>query len=177
MRKYVTAMMSVCLLAAPVALHAQSRPIELGVDGGVVRNSAEGSTSTTLLLPGQTFRVGFFVSDRVSIEPEVQFLSNKSDDRPRFTNYGAGVGLLLHLTGKREGIQPFLRPTVGYGGTKAGDDSNGSAVAGVAVGLKAHNGDRLALRVSADYRRIFEDKPIPAQNSVGLTVGLSFFTK
>ena len=51
-----------------------SRPIELGIDGGIMIGFDDPNV-TVVSLPVQAFRVGFFMTDRVEIEPRLTFNS------------------------------------------------------------------------------------------------------
>ena len=59
--------------AIPAVVGAQDasprKPIELGVDAALVRDKNDLQTSTSLTLPVNRFRVGFFVTDAISLEP------------------------------------------------------------------------------------------------------------
>ncbi len=74
-------------------------------------------TLTTLTGPVKTFRAGFFVSDRVSIEPRIDFDYIKPEGGDAFTNVGLSLGGLFHFTPERERSQtlsphphPQIRP-------------------------------------------------------------------
>lgn len=167
---------SAVTLVSVGCLQAQGRGVELGVDAGLSVLSAEGITVTSIDIPTSTFRAGFFVSDKVSIEPAVGIRYQKVEDFSA-TTYGLGVGLLYHLTTERDRPQVFLRPLVGYSGVSSDGASNGSAVVGFGAGAKVPKGDRLALRFGAEYQRRFEDGDFPALNGFGATIGISFFTR
>lgn len=155
---------------------AQGRGVELGVDAGLTVLSADGQSITSIDIPVQAFRAGFFLSDKVSLEPNGAISYQKVEDFS-LTTYGLGVGLLYHLTTDRTKPQVFLRPLVGYSGVSSEGDSNGSAVVGFGAGAKVPRGDRMAIRFGAEYQRRFEDGDIPALNGFGATVGISFYTR
>ncbi len=165
-----------CTVLAHSSVIAQGRGVELGIDAGVFVQSADGSSVTTINIPAQSFRAGFFLSDKLSLEPSVG-ISYTSVEDFSFTTYGLGVGLLYHLTTDRDRPQVFLRPLIGYSGVSAEGESNGSAAVGFGAGAKIPQGDRLAIRFGAEYQRRLEDGSTPAINGFGATLGISFFTR
>ncbi len=164
------------------SINAQERTVELGIDAGLSVISADGNSVTTLNVPVPAFRVGFFVSDRLSLEPSL-LLAYATTSNVSSTSYNLIFGALYHLSTDRTRPQLFLRPLIGYGGSRVSgtsglaDNTNGSALVGIGIGAKVPKGDRFALRFGADYERRFEDDPSPAFNRFAATVGFSFFTR
>jgi hypothetical protein len=168
------------------SLQGQDRPIELGVDAGVSIGFGDNSV-TVISIPVQAFRIGFFVDDKVSIEPKFG-LTTITGNGDTFTSYAAELGLLYHFYRERErdvrgrviygGPGPrssfYVRPFVGIVGSNGpgGDDSD--AVLGIGVGMKVPLVNRLAARFEANFAHQFGD---PDFNQLGLLAGLSFFTR
>ena len=93
--RHIAGLFIAALSLAP-QLAAQSRPIELGTDLGVSFDFGGGSTLTTVSIPTSTLRVGFWMSDRVSVEPNAGLtwlhLSGES-----LTTIDAALALLYHF--------------------------------------------------------------------------------
>ena len=158
-------------------------PIELGVDAAISTDDV--TDATTIQVPLQRLRVGFFVSPRLSVEPALAFI-RASGDGGSATSFTGDVGLLAHLagvpTGRARTPSLFVRPFVGL--TRASfdfdDDTDGSttrANAGVGLGVKLPVADRLAWRLEGVYTRAFKSDEFPAANAFALNVGLSFHTR
>src|ERR1700682_893645 len=71
----------------------RSGPIELGIDGGVSFLFAS-PTLTHVALPLQDFRLGYFLDNKVEIEPRFNINSVHANGGG-VTTYGFEVGLLL----------------------------------------------------------------------------------
>jgi hypothetical protein len=169
-------------LAIAVAAHAasaqrssqRSGPIELGIDGGVSFLFAS-PTVTSVSLPVQDFRLGYFLNDKAEIEPRLSINSVHANGGG-VTTYGFEVGLLLSQHGDRVGNGLYLRPFAGVTGVSVtGGGSNNSGNAGAGVGVKLPFEDRrLATRMEANYTRQFGNG---GMNEIGVLIGLSFFTR
>lgn len=172
-------------LTPALARAQQSHPIEFGVDAGISVTDDDPKI-TTVALPVNSLRVGFYVTDRVAIEPSVTFNYTKSGGSS-FSRFAPELGLLFDLTESREAPQFFLRPFAGLerlsldGGTFGGTDAQTVPHLGAGVGVKIpfRSIERFAWRIEALYDHGFEkdNGAIPAVNTVGLKLGLSFFTK
>jgi hypothetical protein len=168
------------LLFAAVAPSAEaqrqrgSRPIEFGIDGGILFGLDDPNV-TVIALPLQVFRVGFLMSEKVSIEPTMALTSFRGDGGSS-TDYTFGVGLLYSPGGDRVGKGLYGRPFVGLSGrNSSGPNDDSNAFVGLGVGLKIPFADRrLATRMEANYSHAFSD---PGTNVIGLIIGLSFFTR
>src|SRR6476620_11060983 len=109
MRRVVLAATAILAIALPSAAQAQN-PIEIGIDGGIGTNF-DSPRSTSLSIPLQQLRVGFFTSPRVSIEP-FGALNYGRIEGSTFTNVNFGVGGLYHFGAARSAPQPYVRPFV-----------------------------------------------------------------
>lgn len=175
----VTAAVAAVFVSASNASAQSSNPVELGIDGSVnyVKESG-GSNLTTVSIPDMSLRVGFFVSDNVSVEPRVALASYSGGGSSSYTVYSAALGLLLHANANRSETVPYLRPFVGISGDSGGGSSSSSqAVAGAGVGVKIPMMDRLATRLEANYAHAFSSSQVPSSNQFGASFGLSFFTR
>lgn len=172
------------LAFTPALLHAQKAlPIEFGVDAGIAVTTGDPKV-TTISVPVQSLRVGFYVTERVAIEPALAFNYAKSGDISVST-LSPELGLVYDLTASRKEPQFFVRPFGGIVRTSADDGSGSESVTvshlGAGLGVKVPFGsvERFAWRIEALFDHSFENKDnfIDAENAFGVKLGLSFFTK
>lgn len=154
--------------------HRGSGQIELGIDGGI-SFGLDDPNITIVALPLQDFRFGYFLSDRVEIEPRFN-VNSVHTDAGSITTYEFEAGLLLQPGGDRVGRGLYLRPLVGVSGISAsGTNGASTAYAGAGVGLKLPFSDRrLATRMEANYSHGFSNG---GSNVIGVSIGLSFYTR
>jgi len=179
------ALVAACTLAASAA-HAQrgaSLPIELGIDGGVTFGLGD-ADYTRIALPGQRFRVGFFTSDAISIEPAIA-LNYVSTGDTHSTDFVGDVGVLFHTSPTAGGSRVYLRPfagleTISFSSDNPNvDDSTTQFHLGAGVGIKVPLANRLRARFEANFLHGFDSSGAgdTSGNAIGLTAGLSFFTR
>lgn len=164
--------LALAMTASPADAQRASRPVELGIDGGITFG-LDDPNATLVNLPVQAFRVGFFVNDRVSIEPRFNFTSF-SGGGVSAQSYAVELGALFHPGGYR-GRGLYIRPFGGILGfnSDAGDDSD--AYLGAGVGFRFPFADRrLATRVEGNLSHLFDDG---GSTALGILFGLSFFTR
>ena len=175
MKRSATAIAALAFAGA--AASAQNpQPLELGVDAGVTIGLGD-NASTVIILPAQSFRVGFPIGPRTSLEPKaaIRIETGNGDTR---TDYLAELGLLYSLGSSRypgayQRAGLYVRPFLGIVGHSNGDsDSNGYAGAG--LGYKMPLLSRLSARYEANFAHQFGDGDA---NQIGLLAGLSFFTR
>ena len=183
----VTWLAALNLLLSAGSLHAQavratSTVIEIGVDGGLVY---DGETEIThISLPAQQLRVGVFVSPRLSFEPSIGF-DRVSAKGGSISTLDASVGLLATVAGVATGAgrttSVYVRPFGGLTRLSASSYGEGNSATqfqlGGGVGIRTPLVDRLGARFEAFYAHGFSANDVPSSNSVGLRVGLSFFTR
>ena len=173
----LASLLTLAVVVTPATAYSQASPtrIELGIDGGVATKSGSGlKTMTDVELPVQTFRIGFFVSDNVSIEPMAS-LSHTSGDGS-FTTWETTVGVLF-LTGDHKSTQYYLRPFVGVTGMSGTNLTSSTPFhAGAAVGVKIPMYERLSTLFDVGYERQMDSGDIKAGNVFFGTIGLSFHT-
>jgi len=174
-RSRVLAMLigSLCLTAPALA---QGRPVELGLDAGVSFSLSD-PTVTTVNVPVQDLRAGFFVSDRVSVEPRVALSYVKVENSDALTTATAALGALVHFSGDRNRSQPYFRPFGGLTFVDVGGGSETQFNLGGGIGVKLPVAERMAARLEADYAHAFETDRFASSDAVALTVGFSFFTR
>lgn len=167
--------------ASPALAQSSMGPIEIGFDASISRVTvgADGAESTSLTaaqLPLQSVRVAIPVMRYLSIEPAVSVLYFSADGESQ-TSFSGEIAGLIHLSPDRTKIQPFLRPFVGYDHDTVLSGSSGDRMTfGGGLGMKVPAGSRFAFRVEGRYRH-FAEVDETTLNSIGLVLGLSFFTK
>jgi hypothetical protein len=179
--RYLSLVLAAMLFVANQAF-GQGRPIELGLDAGFqvsLTDAVDGFETdnvTAIQFPAQRFRIGFFVSDAVSIEPSVGF-TYLSVSGESLTELGAGLAFVYHFTSDVSRPRVYL----GAGGSldliDIGDASDAQFGAGALFGVKLPAGDQFAVRLEAQYVRAFESDDRLGSNIIGALVGFSFFTK
>ena len=142
---------------------------EIGIDAGITFGLGTPSV-TTIAIPAQQIRMGFFVSPALSIEPTFG-LQSVSGGGATFTVYNIGAGALYHFSPSRAANQFYVRPFLNVVGTSGGGTSNSTAVFGIGGGLKVPLRDRIASRFEANFAHGDGD------NAIGLLAGLSFYTR
>jgi hypothetical protein len=172
-RLAVLGCLTLALAASAASAQRAARPVEFGIDGGITFG-LDDPNLTLVSIPVQAFRVGFFMSDRVSIEPRINF-SSISGGGASFQTYVLELGALFHPGGYRTGRALYIRPFGGIAGvnTDAGDESDGYLGAGVGVRLPFAD-RRLATRLEANLSHVFD---AGGSTALGLLFGLSFFTR
>ncbi len=178
MIKRVVALSALLLVSLAPSAKAQrshgSRPIEFGVDGGLLFG-LDDPRFTALVIPMPVFRVGFQMTDRVALEPRLQLVTVRGGGQTA-TDYGIEVGIVYSPNGDRVGNGLYARPFIGISGSSvSGGGSTSDGEAGLGIGLKIPFADRrLATRWEANYAHGFGT---PSTNVIGLLFGLSFFTR
>ena len=164
-------------LALPAAAAAQTEllPREFGIDAGATFGIGDEST-TSVSVPARTFRVGFYNSPTISIEPYGGLTWDNVDGGDQL-NLILGTGLLWHFTPPRQGSTLYFRPFADFNylavNSEGGEDDDDTRFGvGIGFGVKVPWRDRFATRLEANvgYRTD------PGTTEVGLLAGLSFFT-
>ena len=188
----------IAALAVPCTLVAQDsgqRPIELGIDAALVRETSDQVTSTAFRLPVGRFRVGFPLTDALSLEPSIALSYARSTfENPvtgeeisgSGTGYELDLGFLFHLRTDRSKAQPYIRPFVGIHGSNSENDqgfdnSVNQLAVGAGLGFKIPATNRLGTRIEVGFAHEAEDDSDdgggPSRNAIFLSLGLSFFTR
>jgi hypothetical protein len=169
-RPQVVAAVATLLLVLPPSVSAQSRPTELGIDAGALIDLSD-DTNVILGLPVQNLRVGFFISDAISIEPQISFTYfNLTGDSGVAVD--GEIGPVFHLSPNRSRSQAYLRP---FGGISYVSDDDAVFLLGGGVGIKLPVAERLAVRLEASYAHGFVD--FGGGDLLTIGTGISFFTR
>lgn len=167
---------AVLAATAATAGAQQSNPVELGIDASLATTVGSSPNITTIAIPAGSFRVGFFVTPAVSIEPRVGLVS-MSGGGSTTTIYSGSVGMLYHFAVNPVGTGVYVRPFVGVNGTSGSGSSENQANVGAGLGVKIPFASRLATRLEANYAHNFSSGAFASSNQIGVDVGLSFFTR
>ncbi len=156
---------------------APVRPIEFGIDAGALFG-LDSPSSTTITIPAQAIRVGFFMNDRFSLEPAFG-LTSSSGGGTNSTSYRVELGGLWHFAESQQGL--YVRPFAGFRGNhfSANHVSNSAtqALLGAGGGWKYPINHRVSARFEANYEHDFDSGNNGSSNGIGLRAGLSFFTR
>lgn len=166
----------VALSLGGAATAAAQRPVELGVDAGV-QFDLEDPKTTVVGIPIQNLRVGFFLSDKLSLEPSVALNWIKVSGEDSFSTLGLDASLLYHFTADTERSQLYVRPFAGLMRVSGGGESVNQMQAGAGLGVKLPMATRMALRLEGNVRHGFETDDIASGTALGMTIGFSFFTR
>lgn len=184
MRSSLRVMLAAALASAPVALAAQSNPVELGMDAGLTVQLGDRRV-TTFGIPVQQGRANFFLGDTWSLETRLGYTRTSVEDGGSSSALGLEIGPMINFgTRSRYGSgRPvgdwYFRPglLISYNSV---DPDNGSSSSNTDLGVAAAIGTRvplsprtLALRIEGQVGK-FNDADDPF---LGLSVGLSFFVR
>jgi hypothetical protein len=175
MMKKLVVLGLLALVATASAADAQkstARPIELGLDGGLSIGFDDPNV-TTVSLPVQALRVGFFMNDNLSLEPRFNF-NSVSGGGVSVRSYALEMGALWHLGGYTKGNGLYVRPFAGIVGVGGDVGSGSDAFMGAGVGVKLPFAQRrLATRLEANLAHAFTDGG--GSNGLGILFGVSLF--
>jgi hypothetical protein len=165
-------------LLFPALLQAQSRAVEIGMDGGL--RYGFDSDATTFDLPIQRVRVAFPAGARFALEPAFSFAYADANGASS-TAVRVELGGLYALSRTRlEGA--FVRPFFGFGINDFEVDGFVSEdittlELGAGIGTRTRIAERLMLRFEGSLRGSFLSDDLPDDIVLGLTIGASFFTR
>ncbi len=162
------------LLVVPTRGSAQRRPVELGMDGGV-QISLTSPTAALVQIPTGLFRVGFFASDLVSVEPSVA-LTLLTGGGATLTQFQGRLGVLVHFASDPTRARGFVEPLVGINHSGGGGSGGTQFTAGGGIGVRIPAGKDLAARLEAVFTHGFHSNSFDSGNMVGALIGFSFFT-
>jgi hypothetical protein len=159
-------------LLLPAMAEAQSRAVEIGLDGGL--EYAFDADLLTIAAPFQRIRAAFPFDDRLAIEPSLSF-TRLSSNGASLAALVLRVGVLYDLEAERTAT--YARPFAGieYADASFGDSETVFNL-GAGVGTRSRIADRLALRIEASLTGRFGAEG-GTDGVIGATVGLSFFTR
>jgi hypothetical protein len=177
MRRLVQVAIAVIALSSPV-LAQNKGTIELGLDANLTVGLDDPHV-TTLNLPVQRLRAGYFISPRISIEPYGAFNWTHIEGNDA-VNLNLGVGGLYHFGSDPAKARWYARPFTEFQYTHVDADNGGSASStvgaiGAGVGVKIPVAKILSWRFEGAFTQTFAHGGVDAQSSLSLFAGLSFF--
>ena len=125
-----------------------------------------------------TLRGGRYISDIMSIEPQVTFSSFSADGIRGSSFVRAEVGLLYHLQAERTTQQMYVRPMLALSHSSGGGAGANATGLGIGAGIKkpAKN-TRFTWRGEANIARTLKHGPVNATTDVNLMLGASVYSK
>jgi hypothetical protein len=173
----------VCSLLLVGQGSAQGRPIELGIDLGIefgIHDAEfvdETIHTTRIWIPLAYFRVAFYESDQVWIEPRMTLLFlNAEGASSTVLKFVVGFGLDFQADATR--ARPYIHH---FGGFLNVDSSEGDGATqmllGGGLGVKVPMAERLASRLEGGVSYSFESDGLASGFGIYLTFGFSFFTR
>ena len=156
------------------ALFAQQGAVEFGLDAGLIVSINDGTDNlTAVCIPCQRLRIGFFVSDAVSFEPDVA-LNVLSGGGETLTTFSGGVSLLFHFTPDPDRARVFFRGGAGIDLIDLGGSASQFNVSG-GIGVKTP-ASPLGVRLEGIAGYGFENDDFVSSFNLGALIGFSFFT-
>ena len=160
---------------------AQSGSVEIGFDTGLTlyipsdTDFFDYENQTSIDVPQQSIRLGFFVSDQLSIEPAVGFSYQDFGDLS-VTQLGLAGRLLYHFSADPTRPRFYVGGGAGFNLIDVEDEQETQFGVGGGLGVKLPIADRMAIRVEGSFSRDFETDLLPAASVIRAVVGFSFFT-
>ncbi len=185
-------LLAIAFLLLPAPGLAQKGSVELGADLSASYNLIDdidgfetddifqfslpfGGSTAPLISPQTGFRVGFFVSDAVAIEPVTTFafLDSGGDN---ITTWSLAAKLLYHFSPDASRPRFYL----GGGGTLSlfsASDSDTETQFGLLgeLGVKLPVSDYFGWRLAAGFTRLFESDSLNGQSIIFAAIGFSVF--
>lgn len=166
-------------LTSQPAMAQASGDIEIGGDAGLTISIFPDDipNETSVSLPVQRVRVGFWLSDQMSVEPGIGFNWFDEDDFS-FTTLRFDGSILYHF-GRVGAARPYLRGTGAFDWIRFSDDVDSESFtqfgAGGGVGAKLPITGNLSFRLDGGVTRFFENDDFFASTAINALVGLSVF--
>jgi hypothetical protein len=157
------------------AAEAQQGSVEFGIDAGVVASINDNVDNlTSICVPCQRLRIGFFVSDAISFEPAVA-LNVVTGGGETLTTFSGTASLLYHFTTDPDASRAYFRVGGGVDVVDFGGGSLTQAGVGGGIGIKGPAGG-IAIRAEAIAGYNFETDDLVSSIDLGVLLGISFFT-
>ncbi len=168
-----------CLLAltlAGVPVVVAQKPVELGLDAGF-SYKANSPTVFAAAVPVQSFRVGFFASDVVSVEPRLSWNLLKLEGASSLNTLSGELGVLVHFSRDRERPQGYFRPLAAADLITGGGETVSQFSVGGALGVKLPVKNRFAVRLEGGFRQGFESDEVQKASTAFVQIGFSVLTR
>lgn len=155
---------------------------EFGTDFAGMTFGIDNPSNTTFSLGSGVLRAGRYISDVMSVEPQLTFFRTSGGGSSR-SDLGLEVGLLYHLQAERTARQMYVRPLIIWNrtassGSGVASTSNSRTGFGVGGGVKmAAKNPKFTWRGEVAYTHILKDGTIDATNAIMLILGASVYTR
>ena len=146
---------------------------ELGMDAGIGFQTGTPSR-TTINIPAQQLRAGFYITPVISIEPTLRYNRSASSGTSN-SSYSIGTGLLYHFSASRAANQFYVRPFLSLVGSTNDNGTTSTSASDMAFG--AGVGMKMPLRPQIAARFEGNVSSMNDVNTIGLLAGLSFYTR
>ena len=179
--RFGLALFAAAAIGLPSQLDAQSGSVEIGFDTGLSLTMPSDTdfrdydNVTSIDVPRQSIRVGFFVSDQLSIEPAVGF-SWLDAGGESLTQLALAGRVLYHFSPDPTRPRFYLGGGAGLNLIDLAEQQETQFGVGGGLGVKLPVADRMAIRLEGSFGRYFETDLLPATSVIGAVVGFSFFT-
>jgi hypothetical protein len=150
--------------------------MELGVDAGV-QYADYNSSVTTISIPAERFRFGYFVAEGIEIEPSIAFAHINPEFGNSLTsmNFAVEVGY-NHPFSDEGGSLFFIQGGGGLNYIDAGSTDTQFGIGG-ATGIKLPVVEKLSARLELGGAYFFESDRRASGWAINFLFGFSFFTK
>lgn len=156
--------------ALPASASAQAEMTrEWGIDAGVEFGLGDQSY-TSIGLPAQRLRIGFFRNPTFSIEPYGTLNYFKAEGLDDITAINLGTGLLYHFSPDRQANQVYVRPFAEMNYISGGGSDTDFGI-GAGLGIKVPWRTRFAWRFEGAVGYAFDAEAA----TLNLGAGVSFF--
>jgi hypothetical protein len=148
---------------------------ELGTDASASLGFGD-QKSFSIDIPTGVLRAGYFVTPKLSLEPQLIFHSLAAEDQEGQSVWALQIGGLYHLSTDRTRRQYFIHPGIAFTGGSAGAPE--FTILSALVGAKQPwFGGRLAMRGEVGLVHQLEEAPFEAQTSIVFNFGWSVYTR
>lgn len=171
--RWILSSLALAVAAAAPVMGQGQRPVELGLDAGF-GYKVNSPTVFTAAVPVQSFRAGFFTSDRLSIEPRLSWNLLAVDGESTLASISGELGALIHFNANHDRPRGYIRPLVALNVITGGGETGTQVSAGGAIGVKLPVQDRLAVRLEGGFRHGFSSSDFAEASTVFAQIGFSF---
>jgi opacity protein-like surface antigen len=180
--RFGLALFAAAAIGLPSQLDAQSGSVEIGFDTGLTytmysdTDFTDSDNQTSINVPQQSIRLGFFVSDQLSIEPVVGFSYTDNFLGESLTQLAVAGRVLYHFSADPTRPRFYLGGGAGFNLIDFFDQQETQFGVGGGLGVKLPIADQMAIRIEGSFSRYFETDALLANSVIGAVVGFSFFT-
>jgi hypothetical protein len=182
----ILASIALCLPCSSILAQATPKAgaFEIGIDATLSRTLG-GDHATSIALPDQLLRVGYFLTPHVSVESALT-LSYQSIEGSSGLFTAVQAGVLLNRSADQKRPQLYLHPYAVVSSVRFSADASiegpyRSTVTrtgfGLGTGIRIPLAARLASRLEAQFDRVESVFGAEGQNNLHLALGVSYLTR